>query len=321
MSHASRLRRFFLLSTIIAMLAACGGEDGNGTQTTSTTPPPSGNDTSNASNAAPIIGGVPPTQAVVGSTYTFTPTAGDPDGDALTFTISGQPSWATFDNTTGQLHGVPSSAGNFPNIVIGVTDGQASTVLAAFTITVQATSAGNTAPTISGAPAASVLVGSAYSFTPSANDADGDTLTFSVSGLPSWATFSSSSGRLRGTPSAADVGTFANIMIGVSDGRANAMLGPFTIDVVPVATGSATLSWTPPTQNDDGSPLTDLAGYRIYWGTAQGVYTNSAALTNPGITTYVVDQLTPATWYFVTTAVNSSGSESSYSNVGSKTIP
>ena len=85
-----------------------------------------------------------------------------------------------------------------------------------------------------------------------------------------------------------------------------------------VATGSATLSWTPPTTNTDGSPLGDLAGYKVYWGTSQGNYTNSIAVTNAGITSYVVEQLTPATWYFVTTAINSNGVESDYSNVASK---
>ena len=45
-----------------------------------------------------------------------------------------------------------------------------------------------------------------------------------------------------------------------------------------VAVGSATLSWTPPTQNMDGTPLTNLAGYRVYWGTSLGDYPNSTTL-------------------------------------------
>ena len=88
-----------------------------------------------------------------------------------------------------------------------------------------------------------------------------------------------------------------------------------------VALGSATLNWYPPTQNDDGSPLTDLAGYRVYWGPEPGQWENSVTVPNPGISSYVVDQLKPAQWHFVVTAYTSSGIESAYSASTSKTIP
>ncbi len=159
-----------------------------------------------------------------------------------------------------------------------------------------------------------------YSFTPTASDPDGNALTFSVANKPAWATFSSSTGRLRGTPSAAHVGTTSPITISVSDGMASASLTSFSIQVMPTATGSVTLSWNPPTQNTDGTALTNLAGYKVYWGTDQNEYTNSVDVNNPGIATYVIEQLTPATWYFAVTSVNSAGAESSYSNVASKQI-
>lgn len=162
--------------------------------------------------------------------------------------------------------------------------------------------------------------GNAYSFTPSASDPDGGTLTFSVANLPSWAAFDPATGRLTGNPSAADVGTYANITVSVSDGTGNATLPSFSIQVVGTATGSAMLSWTPPTQNTDGSPLNNLAGYKIYWGTTHGNYTNSVTINNPGLSSYVVDQLTPATWYFALTAFNSAGVESTFSNAASKTV-
>jgi hypothetical protein len=164
------------------------------------------------------------------------------------------------------------------------------------------------------------MQGSQYAFTPSASDPDGDKLTFSVKNLPSWAAFSSSTGKISGTPSAGDIGTYQGITITVSDGQSTVSLAPFSIEVVATATGTVTLSWSAPTQNTDGSPLTNLAGYKIYWGTSKGNYTHSATLNNPGVTTYVVDQLTPATWYFVATAFDSAGVESSFSNPASKTI-
>lgn len=87
--------------------------------------------------------------------------------------------------------------------------------------------------------------------------------------------------------------------------------------------GAATLSWLPPTEYTDGSALTNnLAGYKIYYGTAIDDYTNVITIDNPGIATYLIDNL-PAgnTYYFVVTAVDSDGMESEYSAVGSKTIP
>jgi hypothetical protein len=178
----------------------------------------------------------------------------------------------------------------------------------------------NRAPTINGAPMSSVTPGTAYSFTPNAVDADGNTLSFAITNKPAWATFSTSTGRLSGTPSAANVGTYANVVISVSDGSSMASLAAFTIQVVGTATGSATLMWTPPTQNTDGSPLTNLVGYKIYWGTSQSDLTNSVTLNNAGLSSYVVEQLTPATWYFAVTAINSTGIESTFSNGASKRV-
>jgi len=231
------------------------------------------------------------------------------------------PAWATFDTATGRLSGVPQATdvGNTPNIVISVSDGEATASLPAFTLSVDDVPA-NTPPVISGEPAGQVLVGSTYEFQPQASDADGDALTFSISGLPSWASFDSNNGRLSGTPTAGDVGVYSNIVITATDGEDTDSLAPFSISVEEITLGSATLTWTPPTLNTDGTPLTDLAGYRIYWGASSGVYTDSVQLDNPGLTTYVVENLVPGDWYFVSTAINAAGVESSYSNEAVKTV-
>ena len=78
-------------------------------------------------------------------------------------------------------------------------------------------------------------------------------------------------------------------------------------------TGSVTLSWEAPTTREDGTPLTNLAGYYIYYGRMSGVYDYEIKIDNPGITTYVVEGLTPGTWYFVLTSYDSDGVESDYS--------
>jgi hypothetical protein len=96
------------------------------------------------------------------------------------------------------------------------------------------------------------------------------TLSFSVQNKPAWANFSIASGLLSGTPTSTQTGTFGNIVISVSDGQASSALPAFGITVTaPInTTGSATVSLTPPAQNTDGSPLTDLAGMRVYYGTS-----------------------------------------------------
>ena len=76
----------------------------------------------------------------------------------------------------------------------------------------------------------------------------------------------------------------------------------------------------PPTQNADGSALTDLAGYRIYYGRTRDQLDQTVPISSPGITTHVVDNLSPAVWYFAMTSLNSRGVESERSGTASKTI-
>jgi hypothetical protein len=180
--------------------------------------------------------------------------------------------------------------------------------------------AGNAAPSIQGQPGSSVSPAQSYSFQPSASDSNGDALSFSASNLPAWASLNASTGRISGTPSAADIGTYGDITITVSDGKATASLGPFSITVTDAASGTATLSWMPPTENSDGTPLTNLAGYEIRYGLDADDLSSTLSLSNPSLSVYVVENLASGTWYFAVLAVNASGVTSSLSNVASKTI-
>ena len=96
--------------------------------------PPAGN----VDNQAPTISGQPSQAILEGELYEFAPTASDPDGDALEFSIARKPAWANFDRSTGRLWGTPSAGdvGNFTNIAISVSDGPATATLAAFDISV-----------------------------------------------------------------------------------------------------------------------------------------------------------------------------------------
>lgn len=275
--------------------------------------------TVSAANRAPVISGTPTTTAVPAQAYSFRPTAQDADGDPLTYSIQGKPSWASFSTANGTLSGTPATAdvGTFRNILISVSDGKVSVSLPAFTITV---SAANSAPVISGTPVTTAVAGRAYSFRPTAQDADGDTLVYSIQGKPSWATFDTTNGTLYGTPAAANVGTFPSVVISVSDGRVSASLPAFTITVSAATSSSVTVRWVAPTTNVDGTPISGLQGYRVHYGTTSGQYSQSVPVGSSTITSAVIEGLSPATWYFAVKAISSSGVESEYSREATKAL-
>jgi hypothetical protein len=271
-----------------------------------------------AAIAAPSISGTPATSVAAAHYYAFQPTAVDP-GKTLTFSITNKPSWAMFDAASGRLYGTPlpqTNVGTFANILISVSDGSASARLAPFAINVQALP--NTPPTLAGTAGTSVASGYSYRFVPRSSDPNGLRLVFAITNQPAWATFDSTTGTLSGTAGA--VGTYANIVITAYDGWSKATLPPFNITVMKPAstaatappatsTGSATLVWTPPTQNTNGSVLMNLAGYNVYYGT-NGNLTQQVTLRNAGLTRYVMTGLSKATWTFAITAYDSNGNES-----------
>jgi hypothetical protein len=184
----------------------------------------------------------------------------------------------------------------------------------------------NDAPTIFGVAPSSAKPNTAYSFKPTASDPNGDALSFQVQNKPHWATFNTVTGELSGIPAQGNGSAFANIVISASDGKASASLAPFSIsidDAAAVASDAAelTLSWTAPTQNDDGSQLNDLAGYVISFGTSRDALSRSITIDNPSIDRYVVDSLASGTYYFGIRAVTSSGLESKLSKLVSRVVP
>jgi hypothetical protein len=270
----------------------------------------------------PTITGTPAASVVAGQAYSFVPSASDLSGNALTFLIVNRPSWASFSTSTGQLTGTPTAAnvGSYPNILISVSDGTLTASLPVFTITVTQPS-NDGPPTISGNPPTAVNVGSAYNFTPTATDPQGNALTFSIQNQPSWANFNTTTGQLSGTPTATNVGSYPNILISVSDGTLSASLPAFSITVNQSSTNTVTVNWSIPTQNTNGSPLENLAGYSIYYGTSANNLDQSAQVANPAATSYVLTNLSAGTWYFEVDDYTTSGVESSFSNIVSTTVP
>jgi len=129
------------------------------------------------------------------------------------------------------------------------------------------------APTISGTPGTSAQAGQKYSFTPTTTDPSGGTLTFSISNKPSWATFSSTTGALSGTPSNADAGTDSNITISVSDGTQSVSLAAFSIAVssaLVAITGAPLVLYTDVSSGPNSGGENNEGAYLSIFGTNFG---------------------------------------------------
>jgi hypothetical protein len=194
------------------------------------------------------------------------------------------------------------------------TQGSASGVVAGTSVSA------NRAPTISVAAGQVAQVGVAYEVQPVSDDADGDALTFSADNLPPWATFDASSGRIIGTPSASDIGAYEAVSVTVADATHHTASQPFDITVVGAANGMARLRWEKPPTKLDGSPLDDLAGYRIAYGHDAADLDESVYLDDPEQRTYDFATLGNGVWYFEVIAVSASGLEGPPSTSATKSI-
>jgi len=94
-----------------------------------------------------------------------------------------------------------------------------------------------------------------------------------------------------------------------------------TPNQVPVGFGTASLSWTAVTTDTSGTPLTDVAGYKIFYGSSPDELNTSIPVADPSATSYLVANLTSGTWYFAVAAYTTGGVDGMRSNVATKTIP
>jgi hypothetical protein len=268
-----------------------------------------------AQTPQPAIYGTPLISVPAHWYYVFQPLATPQEG--LTFGIVNQPAWADFDPLTGQLSGTPTTddIGTYTHILISASDGSSWKYLPQFSITVLPYVSAGSMP--SGGPPFAAVVGQPYMFQLTTRDPSGARIALASQNKPDWLTFDRVNGLLFGTPGPEDVGAYPNFRLGATNGYSSVWV-PFRITVQPSSqtpTGSATLSWLPPTQNTDGSVLTDLAGYRIYFGLTPDSLDQSVQITNAGISAYVIDGLAPGTWYFAVSAYDASGAESTLSPV------
>ena len=220
-------------------------------------------------------------------------------------------------------------------------------LLASAALALSVSTVTHAATSIFGTPNTTATAERWWAFQPWATDTDSRGVTYTIKNKPYWASFDSHYGHLYGVPADANVGTYSNIVITASDGVSSASLPAFSLTVHPLGsssgtsggtggtsgggsgggtttppptTGSATVNWAPPTQNTNGSALTNLAGYTISYGTSASQLTSTVKVANAGLTSYVIESLPAGTYYFGVEAYNSTGQTSSVSNVVSKTI-
>ncbi len=263
-------------------------------------------------NDAPVVSSTAVTVATQGSAYSYSFAGTDVDvGDTLTRSVVTKPAWLNFNASTGLLSGTPGNSDvGVHAVTLRITDAAGLFANQSFNITVANI---NDAPTITGSPAVTVAQGSAYSFVPTAADADtGTTLSFSIANKPTWATFNTATGALSGTPANADVGATAGIVISVSDGTLSASLPAFTLTVTnindaPTITGSPAVtvaqgtaySFVPTAADvDTGTTLTFSIANKPTWATfntATGALSGTPTNTDVGATAGIVISVSDGT--------------------------
>jgi hypothetical protein len=294
-------------------------------------------------NQPPVISGNPATQATEGSAYSFTPSASDPDGDMLSFSVSNLPAWASFDATSGTLAGTPASsdAGLYSNIVISVTDGTDTASLAAFSINVEALQLGGVFDFST--TTASVNEGDiVYVTITRSNDADEASIEYGTHGITA----------ISSTAGGDDYTGFSPILVNFAKGETSKVVSVQTLDnaeaedtetfeifltspsagyeldvnsVVTVSitdndeaqTGSVTLSWSAPSTREDGSSLSmsEIAGYKIYMGESASELTLVLDINDNSVDTHTLNDLLVGTHFFAITTYDTDGNESGLSNI------
>jgi hypothetical protein len=317
-ASAALLRGAFVKLVVLVGLAALAGCGSAGTQSA----PPT---------TAPSLSITPAsvTTAVGGRAVAFSATLNGAGG-SVTWEVNGVPGG---NGTVGTIsasgqYTSPAAMPSSPTVQVSAVSAADPTVSASASLTLT----GATVPVgVSVSPGnATVLAGSGtQTFTATVSNATNTAVTWQVNGVTGGdATLGTISAAglytAPATPPAQPTVRITAVSVAdpTTSGSATATVAATAPPVASGTTGSATVSWTPPTTRTDGSTLTNLAGYRIYYGTSQGNYSHTISVANVGLTSYVVTDLPGgATYYFVATSYDTNGEESPYSNVASKAIP
>jgi hypothetical protein len=249
-----------------------------------------------------------------GTNRQFTATGTYTDGSTqnLTDTVT----WSSSSTSVATISNAAGSRGLATSVATGSTVITAASGAVSATTSLTVTPATLTAITVTpGNP--SIASGATAQFTATGTYSDGSTqnITSSVTWSASNASVASVSNASGSKGLATGIGGGSTNVSATLSG----ISGSTSLTVVAPSTGSITLAWDAATTYSDGSPITDLAGYKLYYGNAPGSYSASVDVGN--VTTYTLTNLPSGVYYIVVTVRNQSGSESSYSNEVSKTVP
>lgn len=223
-------------------------------------------------NQPPVIAGIPNQSVIANHLLTVTPSASDPDGDSLQYTGSYLPAGSVVNLYTGVFSWTPdnSQVGTYAHVTISANDGRGGVGSAPFDITVQRDT-GNNPPVVAPIADQTVTSGTLVAIVASANDPDGDVVTWSGQNFPSGATIDAVTGIFRWTPSLP--GVYSNITLIATDPFGASGSSAFTVTV----TGAIALSYFV----DPQSACTQCDGRS--WATAFHSITDGlAAMTDNG---------------------------------------
>lgn len=204
-------------------------------------------------------------------------------------------------------------------LLLGACGGGASTTTGADGVAVTPGQAPVAAFTLAGARVDTTLVGDAWIYAPTVSGAAGVALAYRLERAPDWMSVDPDTGDVSGAPLAEQVGRYSGIRLVASDGRAEAALS-FDLEVVADATGSARVAWQRPSVRSDGTPLANLATYRVYYGRSPERLDRRIDVHDANASGAEIAGLTSGTWYFSATALDAAGYESEPSPVASKQI-
>ncbi|GAB4167896.1 MAG: hypothetical protein Fur0032_06040 [Terrimicrobiaceae bacterium] len=250
-----------------------------------------------STSSAPVFATIPSLAAAVGSSYTYTAATTSHDGSTPAISAVTKPAWLTFTdhgNGTATLSGSPSASGTH-TVTLRATAGSFSTDQT-YTLIV-APVGQNTAPAFISSPVTQANQGQVYTYSISATDADGQSLSLTSATLPGWLTLTdhgNGTATLSGTGPSADLATY-NVVLLASDGStATPQSFTITVNKAPSVTlsmpmhGSAVLTdrentlALAATASDDGlpaSPGIHTASWSTVSGPAPAIFADASALT------------------------------------------
>ncbi|MEM8685011.1 MAG: Ig-like domain-containing protein, partial [Pseudomonadota bacterium] len=200
-------------------------------------------------NQPPVITSAPPQSVNNTTAYSYTVTATDPEGDALSFSLPDAPTGMSIDSQTGLVSWLPDTEGNYP-VAVRATDTSGNSATQSYTLSVVALGRTNVPPAFVSTPQLVTNLGQSYAYTAVATDADGDAVAYGLSVNPPGMSIDPLTGVVSWTPSQAEQ---VAVIIEAYDGLGGVATQAFSINVVAPANEAPAFTTVAPTSAVTGS--------------------------------------------------------------------